>query len=394
MDVTDSLRARLVAWLLGDAPVREGMPVLFTAFCNQLVRTGLPIWRASLGLETLHPEASGFMLVWCEGTLTREQPQRAGVLASDSYLRSPIRVVDETGQPFRRRLAQEGAGGVPVLEDLLAEDATDYAMLPLPFVDTSRTAVVSFATKAPGGFSEEEMRALDEASRLFSPYAERALLRRIATDLLAAYLGRAAGQRVYDGRVERGDVETLEAAIWFCDLRGFTALAEHLPRREVIGLLNRWFDAVGGAVVAEGGEILKFMGDGFLAVFLVDGEPHDVCDRALAAAEAAVAASGRLNREFAGEGRALLRFGLALHLGEVEFGNIGTHDRLDFTVMGPAVNHASRMEALTKELQTPVLASADFAGRVSRPMRRLGRFALRGVRRPQELFTLDPESGA
>jgi adenylate cyclase len=143
---------------------------------------------------------------------------------------------------------------------------------------------------------------------------------------------------------------------------------------------------VGGAVVAEGGEILKFMGDGFLAVFLVDGEPDIVCDRALAAAEAAVAASRRLDREFAREGRAPLRFGLALHLGEVEFGNVGTHDRLDFTAIGPAVNHASRLEALTKELRTPVLASAAFAGRVSRPMRRLGRFVLRGIAGEVEVY--------
>jgi adenylate cyclase len=386
MDLTHSLRARLAAWLVGHAPVRDGMPVLFPAFCDQLVRAGLPIWRASLGLETLHPEASGSMLIWRDGMLTKDERPRAGVLTSESYLRSPTRVVDETGQPFRRCLAQEGAGGFPLLEELAAEGGTDYAMLPLLFLETSRTAVISFATKAPTGFSEEEMRALDEASRLLSPYAERALLRRIAIDLLAAYLGRAAGQRVYEGRVERGDVETLEAAIWFCDLRGFTALAEHLPRREVIGLLNRWFDAVGGAVVRERGEILKFMGDGFLAVFLVDGEPDTVCDRALAAAEAAVAASRRLDREFAREGRAPLRFGLALHLGEVEFGNVGTHDRLDFTAIGPAVNHASRLEALTKELRTPVLASAAFAGRVSRPMRRLGRFVLRGIAGEVEVY--------
>jgi adenylate cyclase len=161
MDLTQSLRARLAAWLVGHAPVREGVPVLFPAF-GQLVRAGLPIWRASLGLETLHPEASGFMLIWRDGVLTREEPPRAGVLTSEAYLRSPIRVVDETGRPFRRCLAREGAGGFPVLEELVAEGATDYAMLPLPFVDASRTAVISFATKAPTGFSEEGMRALDE----------------------------------------------------------------------------------------------------------------------------------------------------------------------------------------------------------------------------------------
>ena len=130
MDLTHSLRARLAAWLVGHAPVRDGMPVLFPAFCDQLVRAGLPIWRASLGLETLHPEASGFMLIWRDGMLTEEEPPRAGVLTSESYLRSPIRVVDETGQPFRRCLAQEGTGGFPLLEELVAEGGTTTLCFP------------------------------------------------------------------------------------------------------------------------------------------------------------------------------------------------------------------------------------------------------------------------
>ena len=380
------LRAQLAQWLIGNTVGPDGMPGFFQAFCEQLVEAGLPVWRATLGLETLHPEASGFQLIWKDGTLVRERRARAGVLTSPSYLSSPTYIVDETGRPFRRRLAVEGTGSMPLLEDLVAEGGTDYCMLPLPFLDTTRTAVTSFATRAPDGFSDDDMQALDEASRLFSPYAERALLRRIAIDLLAAYLGPAAGRRVYEGRVERGDVETLKAAIWFCDLRGFTALSEHLPRRDVIGLLNRWFDAVGGAVEEAGGEILKFMGDGLLAVFPSQGHPGTVCDRALAAADAALAASSRLDEELVREGRPPLHFGLALHLGEVEFGNIGTRHRLDFTAIGPAVNHASRLEALTKELAVPVVASAAFARFVSRPMRRLGQFTLRGIEGEGEVY--------
>jgi adenylate cyclase len=386
MDRNRSLRAHLADWLIASPPAADGMPEAFSALCEQLIAAGLPIWRATLGLETLHPEASGFQLIWKDGTLVRERRARAGVLTSPAYLSSPTYIVDETGQPFRRRLAVEGTGSMPLLEDLVAEGGTDYCMLPLPFLDTTRTAVTSFATRAADGFSDDDMQALDDASRLFSPYAERALLRRIAIDLLAAYLGPAAGRRVYEGRVERGDVETLKAAIWFCDLRGFTALSEHLPRREVIGLLNRWFDAVGGAVEEVGGEILKFMGDGLLAVFPSQGHPGAVCDLALAAADAALAASSRLDEELVREGRPPLHFGLALHLGEVEFGNIGTRHRLDFTAIGPAVNHASRLEALTKGLAVPVVASAVFARFVSRPMRRLGQFTLRGIEGEGEVY--------
>jgi adenylate cyclase len=373
-----AVRGPLVDWLTGRDFAPGGLPAFFAELCERLAAAGVPVWRASLGLERLHPEESGSIVVWRDGALTREVSRRAGILTSDAYLRSPTRVVDETGRPFRCRLAAEGDPGMPLLQELRAEGATDYVMLPLAFVDTTRTAVVSFATKVPTGFADAEVAALDLAARLASPYLERAVLRKIAVDLLAAYLGPAAGRRVFDGRVERGDVETITAAVWFCDLRGFTALSERLPRREVIDLLNGFFEAAGGAVEAAGGEILKFMGDGLLAVFPAEGEadPGAVCARALDAAAAARAAVDALG----------LRFGLALHVGEVEFGNVGTRHRLDFTAIGPAVNHASRLEALTKELGEPVLASAAFARAAARPMRRLGAFALRGVEGEVEVF--------
>jgi len=379
-----AIRGPLVDWLAGRDVAPGGLPPFFAEFCAQLVATGVPVWRASLGLERLHPEESGSIVIWRDGALTREVRPRAGVLTSDAYLRSPTRVVDETGEPFRRRLAAEGDLAMPLLAELRAEGATDYVMLPLAFADTTRTAVMSFATQVPDGFADAEIAALGFAARLASPYAERAVLRKIAVDLLAAYLGPAAGRRVFDGHVERGDVETITAAVWFCDLRGFTALSERLPRREVIVLLNRFFDAAGGAVEAHGGEILKFMGDGLLAVFPIEGDAGAgaTCTRALDAAAAAGAAVEAL----AVAGGPPLRFGLALHLGEVEFGNVGTRHRLDFTAIGPAVNHASRLEALTKELGEPVLASAAFAQAAARPMRRLGSFALRGVEEVVEVF--------
>lgn len=373
--LVQAVRGPFLDWLAGYDFVPGRFDAFMAGACPRLVAMGIPIWRAALGLERLHPEEIGSMMIWREGTLIRQARPRAGIMTSDLYLNSPTRVVHDTRRPFRCRLAVAGDLGMPVLGELRDEGATDYLMLPLAFADTARVAVASFATRAARGFTDGEIAALQLAARLASPYAERAVLRRIAVDLLAAYVGPAAGRRVFEGHVARGDVETIAAAIWFCDLRGFTALSEHLPRREVIALLNRFFDATGGAVEAAGGEILKFMGDGLLAVFPIERDPPATCARALDAAAAAVANVGAL----AAAGGPALRFGLALHLGEVEFGNVGTRHRLDFTAIGPAVNRASRLESLTKELGEPLLASATFAQAVGRPMRHLGRFALRGV---------------
>lgn len=377
----------LVTCLLEAAERRRALPDLFHSFCERLTAAGLPLWRVTLGLETLHPELSGTLLRWRDGVMEKNQRARAGVLTSDSYLRSPTRIVDETDRPFRW-CCHEDTAGMPLLEEMAAEGVTDYVMLPLPFLDTTRTAVISFATAAPEGFTPERLATLTEAAWLFSPWAERVVLRGIAVNLLTAYLGGEAGRRVYDGQIERGDVRTIEAAIWCCDLRGFTALSDRLPRAKLIAILNRWFEVIGAAIHAEGGEILKFMGDGLLAVFRIDGNAPLTCGRALAAAEAAVAGTGELDAALAAKGEPPLRFGLALHLGEVEFGNIGTPHRLDFTVIGPAVNMASRIEGLTKEVGESVLASAAFAAAVPRPLRPLGAFPVRGLAAPVEVFGL------
>ena len=383
----------LALWLVERSRTPAGLPELFEGFCAQLGEAGLDLWRVLLGLETLHPELSGTMLLWQDGALEKVTTQRAGILTSESYLRSPTRIVDETGQPFRWR-AGESTQGMPRLEAYEAEGVTDYLMLPLPFLDTTRTAVVAYATRGPGGFSEPDLALLDGASRLLSPWAERALLRRIALDLLAAYLGAEAGRRVYDGQIERGDLRTIRAAIWFCDLRGFTALSDRLPRAKLIKVLNLWFEAIGGAIADGGGEILKFMGDGLLAVFPIDGEPATVCDRAVAAAYAALAQTQALAERLVAHGEEPLHCGLALHLGDVEFGNIGTSTRLDFTVIGPAVNMASRLEGLTKELGHAVVASAEFAAATTLPLQPLGQHRLRGIARPAQVYGLPAERPA
>jgi adenylate cyclase len=259
-------------------------------------------------------------------------------------------------------------------------------MLPLSFQDTYRSATISFATKADGGFGDAGYEALRYATILVSPLCERIALRRVALDALTVYLGATAAQRAYSGQIERGDVSTLRAAILIADLRGFTLLSDKLDRRAMVALLDRWFGVMGEAIEAQGGDILKFMGDGLLAVFPLNGDASGSCARALAAAQQTIAETAKLNEELVQEGQAPLRFGMALHCGDVEFGNIGAKRRIDFTVIGPAVNHASRLEGLTKVVQQPLVLSDTFAETLGKPLRSLGSHVLRGVREPVEVF--------
>jgi adenylate cyclase len=378
----------ITLWLANEAP-HGTVKGLFAGFCQEVVRSGIPVWRASLGLEVLHPEVSGWQHVWTDESLSVRASDRATAPTSESYLNSPTRVVDETARPFRRRL-EAPCLDMPLLEDLRLAGATDYVMYPLPFLDQSRTAVISFATQQPQGFDPASLEGLELATKLLSPYLERHVLRRIAVDLLDTYVGPRTGQRIIEGRVDRGAVEMIEAAIWFADLRGFTLLSEQSPIPEVLANLNAWFGTVGEVVEAHGGEVLKFIGDAVLAIFPTSGE-HDrmaACRKALAAAQEFCQRAEAENALRRSSGAPSLEHGLALHVGEVAYGNVGAPHRLDFTVIGPAVNRASRLLDLAKRLDQQLLVSQALAREVSQPLVDLGRHQLRDVERPQRVFTL------
>jgi len=370
-------------WLARNAASLPRFTALHDAYCRELQARGLPLWRSTVVVETLHPEVSGLIVVWVAGELRSHSAPRS-VESSPEYLNSPIYVVDKTGQPFRRRLV--GASpDIPLLDELRAEGATDYVMFPFSFLDRNRSAVVSFATAAPAGFSDPDLADLELAAALLSPYAERATLRRIAIDLLDTYLGHSAGEKVFDGRIVRGDLETIDAAIMFCDMRGFTRWSDVAPRDEVIATLNAWFECVADPVETGQGEILKFIGDGLLAIFPGDGDRAAACRRALAAAREVVANVAQLNGTLARP----IAFGLSLHVGEVAFGNIGSRKRLDFTVIRPAVNHTARLQELTKSLQRTVLASGAFAACAGSGLKPLGRHALRDVATAENIYTIE-----
>jgi adenylate cyclase len=377
----------LALWLAENAalPIAD----LHDSFCRRLDAEGLPLWRAVLGTETLHPEQLGGQLVWLSEAEPTETVYYHGVERTSSYLSSPLRVVDETGRAYRRRLDGD-VSDMPLLEELKESGATDYMIVPLAFLDRTRSASISFATKRQRGFADAELERLELATLLASPYVERHVLRRIAVGLLDTYVGRHAGERIFSGQVRRGAVDTINAAILMSDMRGFTALSSRSGLEAVVETLDAWFEAIAAPIETHQGEILKFMGDGLLAIFPAAADSADACRRAAAAAEEALAAVAVLNAKRAGDGAEPIEFVLGLHVGEVAYGNIGGRLRLDFTVLGPAVNYANRLQELAKSLGQTILISEDFAKRIEAPLVDLGCHPMRGIGAAEKVFALSP----
>jgi adenylate cyclase len=286
------------------------------------------------------------------------------------------------------RLDGDGALPYPICDDLRAEGGTDYLAVALPYTD-GEMGYVSWATRAPGGFSDEQVAALMALAPELALRVEVASAYHATQALLQVYLGRNAGDRVARGAFRRGGGERIEAAIWFCDLRGFASLCDERSPEEVVSLLDAYFEHVAGAVMAEGGEVLKLIGDALLAIFPVAGDAPAACRRALAAAERALGALADLNVARAERGEPTLAMGVGLHLGEVMYGNVGARDRLDFTVISSSVNEAARLESLCKPLATPLVLSDRFAAAAGpEGLVDLGLQALKGVRAPMRVFTL------
>jgi adenylate cyclase len=355
----------------------------------RLIEAGIPVWRLSTSILTKHPEVLLLNIEWTCGHSSTLQPRRHELLGAPMYLGSPAAAIRAGEDLVRCRRGDAGVTRFALVGELFAAGATDYVAMSLLFGDGQRT-FISCATDAEGGFSDDDIEALrslrPEAAIRLELSAERHVMR----SLLTVYLGQNAAARVYSGAFRRGTGETLPCAILFSDMRGFTDFADRRAPAEVVATLDRFFEAVAGPLHEEGGEILKFIGDAVLAIFRVGDEspPSEVCQRALRAGERALAAIDALNA--ASEGS--LRLGLALHFGEVMYGNIGAQNRLDFTVIGAAVNEASRLEGLCKVVQRPLLASAAFvealgSSEASR-LESVGAHTLKGVGRPVEVFGL------
>jgi adenylate cyclase len=277
-----------------------------------------------------------------------------------------------------------------VLEELKAEGIADYVIVEVLFSNGSRNSI-SLATRKPGGFSDHDITEVQQLLHVFALAMENFINRDMARTLLETYLGRISGSRVLDGQVQRGDGDEIDAVIWFSDLRNSTPLSAQLGERTFLELLNDYYETTAGAVLEHGGEVLRFIGDASLAVFPIAGggeSRRSVCARAIDAARDARARGHAANERRSGAGLAPFSFGVGLHCGRVLYGNIGTADRLEFSVIGSAANETARIEALSKTTGRDVVLSREIADELGEPCPSLGSFDLRGVERPVEVFAL------
>ncbi len=384
-------RSAVLDWLVTGITDQPYLDDLFVGLCVRLRSFGLPLDRATLHLRTLHPQFGGATIRWNPGaTKVVFTSVDRGVWQRPDYLSSPLKPLFEGEvEAIRARLdlpTPEGTTIYAIYDDLRAEGIVDYVALPMQFVSGTRHAC-TWATRRAGGFSTAELQTIADLLPMLAMAAEIRLNRRITKNILEAYVGQRSGARILAGEISRGSGETISAAIWHCDLRGFSMLSERWPRDDLIASLNAYFDTMAAPVVDAGGEILKFIGDAMLAIFPMN-EPK-ACERALKAALEAEHGMAELNRQRRAAGQDELAFGLALHVGDVMWGNIGAQRRLDFTVIGPAVNVASRLDTLSKELRRPLVLSGTFVGHCScapEVTERLGRYPLRGIGQEVEVF--------
>jgi adenylate cyclase len=387
---------KLIDWLIDGARSSSSPPKMMAETCERLVQAGLPLWRVGIFVRTLHPDIFGRSFIWREGTEVVMATADFDVLDSDEYRSSPLSVLYSTGKEVRRRLSDSAANdNSPFLADMRAEGVTDYIAIPLRFTDGLINSA-SWTTKRPGGFTDDHIEALRKLLPPLARVIEIVSLRRTAAMLLDTYVGNRAGERILGGQIRRGHTDTMHAAIWLSDLRGFTALSDRLPAETVVDILNRYFDCQVSAIRTHGGEVLKFMGDGLLAVFPIDeyvGDINQVCSHVLEAARESRASVEALHYPI-GDTIERFRFGVALHVGRILYGNIGGGDRLDFTSIGPAVNLAARLEKIAGRLHRTIVASEGFAGICAGGWSELGEFPIAGFAKAERVYGLADETPA
>ena len=369
-------------WLVAEGRLLTDPVALVDAFCRRLIAAGVPLQRVRIGQSITHPLLSAWGVVWTPDKGGESYVIDRKVLATATFVGSPFEAVIRSRELLRRRLAGLGADDHAVFHELAEAGSTDYVAVPIVYGNET-VQVASFVTGRPGGFTAEEVALLERLRHPLAAAMEPTAMRRSAASLLRTYLGIGPAGRVAEGAIRRGDIVAVEAAILFVDMRGFTALSERLSSAAVLAVLDRYFETVAQAIVDRGGDVLKFMGDGVLAIF-----PVEQAGGAAAACAAAVGAV-RAIRQGLAAGTEPVAFAAALHLGPVLYGNIGSPDRLDFTVLGPAVNLTSRLEGLAKQLDRPTVCSEPFRQAWAGAAEPLGAHPIRGLADPQPVFAIE-----
>ena len=383
--------ADLIAWIIAQGLAADDIDALLEGLSLRLTEQGFPLLRASIAMPSIDPKHRGLSVAWYRGTGISKEAQEHGEEGEALFRRSPISYLLQNQLEFMRWSLPANAETppFPVLTDLSDLGATDFVIKITPFPGDTALAGASFsiATDQPGGFTESQLAGFEGVMPALALACCRIAMTRVAKDVLAVYTGERTSELILTGQIQRGDGASIYAAILFADLKDFTSLNEKHEPHDIVDWLNEHFDAIGKPVVEEGGEILKFMGDSLLAIFPVQAaDTAQACRLALSAAQRALATNDALNQGRRERGEPELLVDIVLHLGEIFYGNVGTDRRLDFTVIGRAVNEASRMEKLADALETNLLASAQFAAQTGGAFRAAGHFKLRGVEEPAEIY--------
>jgi adenylate cyclase len=387
-------------WLMAQALEDTDLESVVMGCCERLQASGIPIYRGYFAFTVLHPlyRAMGFTWTRGKGVVVKGYPHVPGG-QSDQFSDSPHGyMMNRKLDHLRVRLESDRGMQFPVFDGLRRDGATDYLAFVATFTPGRADGMLgSWTTDQRDGFTDSEVEALMRIQDRLAVACKMAVRFALTRNVLGTYLGTNAGDRVLDGQIHRGDGESIEAAIWYSDLRGSTVMADTLPRQDYIDALNAYFDAAGGAVVDSGGEILSFIGDALLAIF--PAKPHikgaaKSCSKAIGATKDAFARMQDINELRSKSSQTPLQFGVGLHRGEVMFGNVGVPERLTFSVFGSAVNEVVRIEKLTSQLNEPVLVSDRFAEAVDTDWRALGQHPLRGVERDIPIYAPTPVDAA
>ncbi|MGI9437730.1 MAG: adenylate/guanylate cyclase domain-containing protein [Geminicoccaceae bacterium] len=390
---------RISDWIIEQGILRASLEFLLEGFCERLTEIGFPIMRGYISAQTLHPRIAILGCAWRQNEGIRTDVYVHRTEQSEAYRRSAFkRILDLGVNDLRVPLHPDQPSEFPVCEELRPEGAPEYLAQLNTFgrdgVPDGKTGLMSsWTTARPGGFSDDDIAVLRRLMPRLALAVQARLSQDISINVLDTYVGCEAGQRILDGEIHRGALDVISAVIFLADLRSFTAISERTPRGELVDMLNQYFDCLVAPIVARGGNVLKFLGDGLLATFPLDGRPADrLCEDALDAAAEVLQQAAALKAVRIAKGRPVMDLDIALHLGDVYWGNVGSEERLDFTVIGPAVNETARIEALCDQHERNLLVSETFAKAATRSSARLvsiGRFALRGVRSAQSIFTLE-----
>jgi adenylate cyclase len=384
-------------WLVDQALSEPDIVDMFDAVCVRVYAAGVPLARARVVWPTLHPLFRAETVLWKRGSGSELEQFRHKAEQPEAFLTSPAHYMNVNNVSVLRRNL-DGPNKLvdfPVLEELIEQGYSDYLTIATAFdggkdlKDSGLLGlIVSWTSDRPGGFSDDDIAALQKIQRRFAVACKTAIQSRIADNIVETYLGKQAGRQVLDGAIKRGDGRETQAVVWFSDLRDSTALADTMAPNDYFDLLNDYYECTAGSAIKHGGEVLDFIGDAVLAIFPYDTE-EEFPEAAKAATEAlreTAATRDQLNGERKQSGRIPFRFGVGLNTGKVMFGNIGVAERLTFSVIGPTVNEVERIETMTKAVESHALVTSKIAASEPGQWVSTGKHRLVGLSQEIELF--------